>query len=196
MGANLHRVAAISAARAFGSGQHQVGAMNALALLINRPANSLEAFKARCWAKALLVSEGLMDFYEAVDGLQNAAVAFRLAERVGQDEVQRIMAEAFGEELPELQSGVDDIIRRWELADPRDAWCHNGKPPPSDDFRNSNIARAPEPKPRPYKTPSSTVAAFKFLASQGDIARLDAWLAAHKQDAPFLLKLLEGKKNA
>jgi hypothetical protein len=150
--------------------------MNALALLINRPADSLEAFKARCWAKALLVREGLMDFHEAVDGLQNAAVAFRLAERVGQDKVQEIMAEAFGEQLPELQRGVDDIIRRWELADPQTS--------------------APASKPRPYKTPSSTVAAFKFVASQGDVAKLDAWLADHPKDAAFLLKLLEGRKNA
>jgi hypothetical protein len=191
MGANLHRVAAISAARAFGSGQHQGGAMNALALLINQPADSLEAFKARCWAKALLVSEGLMDFHEAVDGLQNAAVAFRLAERVGQDEVQRILAEAFGEELPELQSGVDDILRQMEMQDPRDAWRHTGEAPPPASIRNSAITEPPNP--RPYRTPRGTIQAFWYVVNLADEAKLTAWLDAHPKDEKFLLKLLEQK---
>jgi hypothetical protein len=166
--------------------------MSLAALLANRPADTLEAFKARCWARALLVHEGVMDFYEAIDGLQNAAVASGLIERVGQDEIQHLMSEAFGEELPELQTGVADIVRRLELADPRDAWLHTGAAPPPESVRNSEFPDLP----RLYKTSPSTIAAFNQVIGTGDVARIDAWLADHPKDAAFLLKLLEGRKNA
>jgi hypothetical protein len=55
----------------------------------------IDAFKMRCEARAELVAACLMDFHEAVDGLQSAAVRYGLATETGQDAVQRIMAEAF-----------------------------------------------------------------------------------------------------
>jgi hypothetical protein len=42
-----------------------------------------------------------------------------------------------------------------------------------------------------YRTPQSTIEAFKFVVSLGEPDRLEAWLLNHPQDAPTLLKLLE-----
>ena len=168
----------------------------AVAVLANRAADRLEVFRERCLARALLVREGLQDFQEAVDGLQNAAVAYGLVGRFGQDEIQAIMAEAFDEEISELQSSVDDIVRRWELADPRDAWRHTGETPPPAAFRNSDISGAPAAKPKPYKTPQSTIDAFLWVARKDDIAQLREWLSDHPKDAPYLLTLLKGAVDA
>jgi hypothetical protein len=49
---------------------------------------------------------------------------------------------------------------------------------------------APEPAKR-YRTPQATIDAFKYLARQGDAAHLKAWLNDRRQDAPYLLSLLE-----
>jgi hypothetical protein len=60
------------------------------------PADPLEVFKERCWAKALLVREGLADFQDSVNALQNAAVAYGLVpDDHAQDEIQQIMADSF-----------------------------------------------------------------------------------------------------
>lgn len=56
---------------------------------------AVDAFRLRCEARAILVAEGAMDFHEAVDGLQAAAVAYGLIDDIGQDEVQKLLAEAF-----------------------------------------------------------------------------------------------------
>jgi hypothetical protein len=55
----------------------------------------LDVLRERAEARALLVAEGEMDFLDAVDGLQAAAVAYGLVDGVGQDEVQTIIAAAF-----------------------------------------------------------------------------------------------------
>lgn len=52
-------------------------------------------FIARAEAKALLVAIGEIDLHSAVDALQAAAVASGLVDQLGQDEVQRVMSEAF-----------------------------------------------------------------------------------------------------
>ena len=167
--------------------------MNGVALLANRPADTLEVFKERCWAKALLVREGLVDFQDAQDGLQNAAIAYGLVDRFGQDRIQEIMAKAFDEEISELQSSVNEMVRRWELTDSRDRWKHTGEAPPPDIVRNSDIAGRQATKPKPYKPADSTVDAFWFFVNLRDPARLKAWLADHPRDRPYLLKLLEGR---
>jgi hypothetical protein len=52
---------------------------------------------------------------------------------------------------------------------------------------------SPPAEPRPYRTPQATVDAFWFVVGLQDPERFKAWLAARPDDAPFLLKLLEGK---
>jgi hypothetical protein len=55
----------------------------------------LVVFRARCEARALLWRVGALDLCEAVDELQDSAVRSGLVDEIGQDEVQRIMVDAF-----------------------------------------------------------------------------------------------------
>lgn len=61
------------------------------------PADTIEVFKALCWARGELWREGHLgeDIQRAVDPLSRWAVDHGLIERVGQDEAQRLIAEAF-----------------------------------------------------------------------------------------------------
>jgi hypothetical protein len=58
-------------------------------------ADPLEVFDARCWARAWLFGAGEFSLTEAVDPLQEAAVATGLVELIGQDRVQKILADHF-----------------------------------------------------------------------------------------------------
>ncbi|SHH16788.1 hypothetical protein [Bradyrhizobium erythrophlei] len=87
----------------------------------------------------------------------------------------------------------DDIVAQWELADPRDAWRHTGEVPPAADVRNSDISARPAKAPQ-YRTPQSTVDAFRLVAGR-DVAHLRAWLGNRPKDAPYLLSLLEGQAH-
>jgi hypothetical protein len=58
-------------------------------------ADPVEVFTLRCRARARLFAAGEIDLHTAVDELQDSAVASGLVAAIGQDEVQRIMAEAF-----------------------------------------------------------------------------------------------------
>jgi hypothetical protein len=49
-----------------------------------------------------------------------------------------------------------------------------------------------EPAPKPYRTPQSTIDAWRYLIKSGDAGRARAWLADRPKDAPYLLQLLEG----
>jgi hypothetical protein len=50
-------------------------------------------------------------------------------------------------------------------------------------------------KPRPCRTPQSTIDAFWYLVQLGDEARLKAWVADRPLDGPTLLKLWKARKN-
>jgi hypothetical protein len=78
------------------------------------------------------------------------------------------------------------LVRSWELGDPRDAWRHTGEPPPK-------ACDVPKVRPEPYHTAQSTIGAFWFGVGLRDPERLTGWLRDHPQDAPWLIKLLEGK---
>jgi hypothetical protein len=55
----------------------------------------LEVFTLRAWARAWPWQAGEFDLHEAVDVLQAAAERDGLIDEFGQDEVQRLIAEAF-----------------------------------------------------------------------------------------------------
>src|SRR5262245_15918232 len=59
------------------------------------PVQIIDIFRERCQARAILVDAAAIDFHTAVDGLQEAAVASGLVDEIGQDAVQKIMADAF-----------------------------------------------------------------------------------------------------
>ena len=86
----------------------------------------------------------------------------------------------------QIHLAAADLVRQWELADPRDRWRHTGEPKP----KASDI---PTDEPKPYRTAASTIDAFWYVVGLRDPEPFKAWLADHPQDAPFLLKLLEGK---
>jgi hypothetical protein len=56
---------------------------------------TVDAFRARCEARAWLVAEGELTLPDAVDELQASAMASGIVDAIGQDQVQEIMADAF-----------------------------------------------------------------------------------------------------
>jgi hypothetical protein len=60
-----------------------------------RKADPIEAFRARCEARAMLVDVGMLDLREAVDRLQHDAERDGLIERIGQDRIQQILSDVF-----------------------------------------------------------------------------------------------------
>lgn len=62
-----------------------------------KPVSAVDIFRTRCEARAILRQAGEFDLHEAVDVLQEAAVATGLVSQIGQDAVQQIMAAAFGD---------------------------------------------------------------------------------------------------
>jgi hypothetical protein len=78
------------------------------------------------------------------------------------------------------------IVRQWELDDPRDRWKHTGELPPQ-------AVEMPRAAAQPYRTPQSTIDAFWFVAGLGDVDHLARWLAQHPRDVVVLQKLWEAK---
>lgn len=73
-------------------------------------ADPREVFTARCAARASLYSSADLPLHDAVDVLQESAGTTGLIDRVGQDEVQRIIAAAFAphqENREHNQCGID-----------------------------------------------------------------------------------------
>jgi hypothetical protein len=87
----------------------------------------------------------------------------------------------------QIHLAAADLVRQWELADPRDRWRHTGEPPPK-------ILTAPKPSPRPYSTPDSVIDAFWYVVGLNDPDRIKVWLANHPKDAPHLHKLWKAKQ--
>jgi hypothetical protein len=158
-----------------------------------------EIFADHCAARAMRVVEGILSLREATDEMQGYAKLSGLIDRIGQDEVQTIMSNAFAmaeaeadEFEREMTVRAANLVRQWEMADPRDAWRHTGEAPPPAAVRNSDISEKRAPIAT-YRTPQSTIDAFWHVVGLCNPERLTAWLDDHPQDAPFLLKLLEGK---
>jgi hypothetical protein len=62
---------------------------------LTETSRQLQAFIARCDARAHLWSEWMIDLQDAVDGLQAAAECTGLIADLGQDQIQKIMSDAF-----------------------------------------------------------------------------------------------------
>ena len=137
---------------------------------------------------ALQCAFGEMDTQTAVDGLQYYAERSLVAE-LGQDRVQDILAAAFiwagevvdaGEADDTFGPGyAAEIVRRWELADPRDRWKHTGEAPPSPQIE-------PLPAKQFYRTPQSTIDAFWCVVRNDDPDQIARWLAGRPADAAHL----------
>jgi hypothetical protein len=86
----------------------------------------------------------------------------------------------------EIMLRAADLVRQWELADPRDRWRHTGEQPPQ-------AVEVPRAAAQPYRTPQSTIDAFWHVAGLGDVDHLARWLAQHPRDVVVLQKLWEAK---
>jgi hypothetical protein len=81
-----------------------------------------------------------------------------------------------------------DLVRGWELADPRDRWKHTGEAPPK-------ISAAPRARRKPYELFEVVEQAFWYVVRDGDAEYLRRWLARHPLDAPHLMEIWK-RKNA
>jgi hypothetical protein len=112
-----------------------------------RQSFAIEAFTIRAEARAALVAAGEMSLHEAVDGLQeDAERPGGLLELIDQDEVQAIMADAFGYAL----------VYEHTLAEPAPPPPPIEEPPPR---RRSELA-------------ASTIDALRYVVRQRDPERL------------------------
>jgi len=146
---------------------------------------AIEEFRLCCADQAWFLDLGIIQLQVAADNLQWLAERWGLIDLHGQDTIQAEMASAFtvpGEDIPlaplPWPGQPGDLVRQWELADPRDRWKHTGELPPPESVRNSDI----------YRTPQATVNEFELIARRGDAVRLAKWLDAHPLDAPTLLR--------
>jgi hypothetical protein len=126
---------------------------------------AIEAFRERCEARAILIEACLLDFHEAIDGMQAAAVKSGLVGELGQDAVQAMMAEAFTK-----------VPRSTALSDKTDEPATTPLPP----------------QPRCAR---STFDAAEYLLRQNDPARMRRWLAKHtRAERIAILEQIRGKR--
>jgi hypothetical protein len=124
------------------------------------------AFTVRAEARAILVAAGEMSLHDAADGLQADAVAGGLVDRLGQDAVQKLMADAFERALAYTHTMAESA-------------------PP--------LAPIEEPTPPPRRAlATSTVDALRYVIAQRDPARLRRFLAHRGRDELAAMRRLMG----
>jgi hypothetical protein len=123
----------------------------------------LEDFRLCCAEHRFFVDLGILELPVAVDNLQWLAERWGLVD--DQDEIQSIMARAFGADQP----AADEIPLQPE---PQHNW----------------VSKKPN-----YRTAQSTVDAFFWVARNESTEYLSRWLRDHPLDAPHLRDLWERK---
>src|SRR5262245_15663123 len=119
-------------------------------------ADSVEIFTVRCEARAYLWADNeIADLHEAVDELQASAVRDGLVAKLGQDEVQRILADAFA-------SVRNDLPKSGDIA-----------PDPIETAPNHDSVA---------DVPISTLQAAEYLVELGDLERFRAWFDRHSTE--------------
>jgi hypothetical protein len=121
---------------------------------------AIDVFRERCQARAILVEACALERHAAVDELQEAAVASGLVDEIGQDAVQKMMANAFA------------ILPRVIIPNE-----NNEIVPNKNDLKRvtKGVAR-------------STLQAAEYLVRQNDPARFKAWLAKHSRAERIAIK--------
>ena len=93
----------------------------------------LDDFYECCADHAWYCRNGVLPISVAADNLQYLAERWEIIDLYGQDVVQGVMAHAFESTEDEIDLPRDyagQIVRQWEIADPRDRWKHTGEAPP------------------------------------------------------------------
>jgi hypothetical protein len=147
-----------------------------------RPA-LIDVFRECAADFAWFYRNGWLEKADAVDCAQRHAELWGAIDVCGQDTIQAEMAAAFtSAELDDMSTDcAAQILRRWEMADPRDRWKWTGEAPPPEIV----LANAPPP----YCPPQATIDAFKYIVGLGDREDLARWLAQHPLDAGELRKI-------
>jgi hypothetical protein len=136
----------------------------------------IAVFTARAAARAMLWTAGELTLHTAVDELWAAAVRDGLVAKLGADEVQRLLADAFAPERDDLDP--DDVSP--ERDDP-------------DDLVPDPIPEDPPSRPG---AAASTLMAAEFLIREGDAERFRHWLDRHSaEEREAILQYLVGKKE-
>jgi hypothetical protein len=175
--------------------------------------STVEVFVARAEARAMLWAAGELDLHTAVDELWAAAVRDGLVDRLGADEVQRLLADAFAPlrtDLPCHEDVVPDLIGEDETQDDVDI-ANVSQNSTDDDYEglprtfaklcreaDEKQARKSEPTARARRllddVAPATLRAANFLIQQKDPARLRAWFAKHTAaERAAILRYLEQK---
>ncbi|WP_038968031.1 hypothetical protein [Bradyrhizobium diazoefficiens] len=178
----------------------------------------VEVLRELADSKAYRYAHHQLELLDAADDLQQFAERTGLVALLGQDTVQAEISGPFawvrghlndnepkddGEPDQSLPSDYTaQLVKQWELDDPRDRWRWTGEPRPAAKHVRTSphlTMNAPyEPQPewperKPYKTPETTIAAFLQLVQLGDAERLAAWLEDRAADAAFLTEYLRAQ---
>ena len=153
-----------------------------------RFADPTQVFVARCQAIARLVASGDYELIDSVDALQASAVRYGLVQKLGQDRIQSIMADALRTFCPMPPPPTSEVCRAVRQTSPA---SKSDEADPDDDYAGltHSFARACRAaahaqrtrlaaKPR-FRVAESTLEAAEFLQRLGDRERLRAWLAEH-----------------
>jgi hypothetical protein len=150
--------------------------MTAARAIAERHVDLLDAFTERVGARAYLWAVGEYELHEAVDKLQFDAEHDDLVDRIGQDAVQMILADAF-------QQCREEIAAHDEQQQQRKNCCESG-----------NQHAAARSKAEKHGPAASMIEAFKYLVRQNNPEQLRAWLARRSaEEQAALLKMLVAK---
>jgi hypothetical protein len=131
----------------------------------------VEAFELRCWARARLWQAGeIDDLHDAVDALQECAVAWGVVASVAQDAVQSIMARAFA-------AVRDDPKPEVSTAFAEDAWSAPGWREAANEYHETRGKRVLIVETEPELSadshvPQSTVEALMWCLREQGLACL------------------------
>jgi hypothetical protein len=84
------------------------------------PIPAADIFRERCEARAILVNACVYDLQDAVDGLQADAERTGLVDELGQDAVQRMMAEAFAIVPKDVSTNSTKTVNKIDTRDVAD----------------------------------------------------------------------------
>jgi len=183
--------------------------------------DTVAAFTACCEARAALYAVGELSLHDAFDALQEWAERDELVAAIGQDEVQRIISEAFAkvrDDPPGVSEDItppiiDDVT--WFAAGWREAAreYHEARTGRVSvvSYSDGELARLRQlladgvsldhawhklSTRAPGDVPLATLYAAEFLAQQKDPQRFKDWLARHsREDRETILKHLS-KRDA
>ena len=169
--------------------------------------DTVAAFTACCEARAALYAVGELSLHDAFDTLQEWAERDELVAAIGQDEVQRIMSEAFAKVRDDLPGAAEDIEPpiiddvTWFAAGWREAAREYHK---SRGGRVSVVSHSDGELARlrrlladgvsldhawhelakraPGDVPLATLHTAEYLAQQKDPQRFKDWLARHTRE--------------